>query len=50
MALGRQIARIATPAERHLELLLQEPLNEGAHLAADRIFQRIEPVGAEIAQ
>jgi hypothetical protein len=29
---------------------LQDRLDERAHLAADRIFQRIEPVGADIAQ
>ena len=42
-AFGRPIARLATPTEGRLELFLQKWFDERAHLAADGIFQRVEP-------
>jgi hypothetical protein len=37
---------VTTPPERGLELLLQQPLDERAHLAAHRLLQGIEPSAA----
>jgi hypothetical protein len=39
-------ALVALPAERGLQLLLQQLLYEGAHLPAHRLLQRIEPIAA----
>jgi hypothetical protein len=44
--IGACPALITPAAERHLELLLQQPLDERAHLGAHRLFQRIEPIAA----
>ena len=41
---------VSTPAEGRLELLLQELLDEPAHLATHRVFQRVEPVGVQTGQ
>jgi hypothetical protein len=45
---GGRAALVAAAAERGLELLLQQPLDEAAHLTAHRLLQRIEPVAAEV--
>jgi hypothetical protein len=47
MALAARTPLVSTPAEGRLELLLQELLDERAHLAAHRVFQRIEPVDVQ---
>ena len=39
-------ALVTSPAERGLQLLLQQLLDERAHLTAHRVLQRIEPIAA----
>jgi hypothetical protein len=46
--LGGRAALVAAAAERRRELLLQQPLDEAAHLTAHRLLQRVEPVAAEV--
>jgi hypothetical protein len=46
VALGFAVALVAAAAERRFELLLDQVLDEGAHLPAHRLLGRIEPVGA----
>src|SRR5688500_10540943 len=47
MPLPRHAALVAASSERGRELLLQKPFDEATHLTTDRLFQRIEPVGAQ---
>ena len=50
MPRGGRTSLVSAPAERRLELLLQELLDEHTHLPAHRVFQRVEPVGVQTAQ